>query len=131
MAKRINVKEPLYSPLDRDAIVAATGPAANRAPSPAALRTATVRTKVTRVEKRRFLHLVSRLGEALDASVSPSHLLRPLMELVIEAERPLLDIARSGGRIYRPPNDRRAEVDSFERHIRTLILQALSKKQAG
>lgn len=125
MAKRIKDKDQLYSPLDHGAIAEATGPVVQRAATPRALRTSTVRTKVTQFEKRRFLRLVTRLGDTLEASVSPSHLLRPLIELAIDAERKLLAEAERAAPVYRPPNDRRDELDRFEDRIRSLLLAAI------
>jgi hypothetical protein len=125
VGKRIDKHAP-YSPLDGQRIREATRKEVRSDESPRALRETTLRTKVTKVEKRRFLRLVSRLGEALDASISPSHLLRPLMEMVVEAEMRLIDAAGRSGPVYRPPNDRREQLDRFEADIRKLLHEAIA-----
>jgi len=129
VAKRIEKVSP-YSPLDGERIREATQKDVLPSATPKALRNTTLRTKVTKVEKRRFLRLVSRLGEALDASISPSHLLRPLMEMVVEAEMQLIDAADKSGPVYRPPNDRREQLDRFEADIRKLLQEAIVSEQA-
>ena len=125
MAKRIKDKDGLYSPLDATRIAELSQHGARHQERPAVLRTSTLRTKVTSVEKRRFLRLVTRLGDTLDASVSPSHLLRPLIEMTVDAERALMAEAERAGPVYRPPNDRRDELDRFEDRIRSLLLAAI------
>ena len=125
MAKRIKDKDQLYSPLDSTRIAELSQQGSRPHDRPTVLRTSTLRTKVTSVEKRRFLRLVTRLGDTLDASVSPSHLLRPLIELTIDAERKLLAEAERAAPVYRPPNDRRDELDRFEDRIRSLLLAAI------
>ena len=129
MATRIQDSDTRYSPLDGCRLVDATSRSVDAAAPPKVFRSTTLRTKVTPVEKRRFLRLATRLGEALDASVSPSHLLRPLMELAVQAENQLLDAAGRSGPVYRPPNDRRAELDRFEEDIRQMLMQAIVSRE--